>query len=460
MVNAHANANPFTKTRLALLLSSALTLSVASSFSVAAVSADQAAQLGQQLTPIGAEKAGNADGTIPAWNGGLSKNSDRYSNPYATEKPLFTITAANASEHAERLSPGQLAMFKRYPDTYRIPVYTSHRTAALPADIYSSIKQNAVNTKLGANGNGLDDFSQVLAFPIPQNGLEVIWNHMTRYRGGALERTFVQVPVQANGAFTPVKINEKMSWPSYLKGGVNSKDDNILFYFVQQVQAPARLTGNVLLVHETLNQVDQPRQAWTYNAGQRRVRRAPQIAYDAPGTATDGQRTTDNLDLFNGAPDRYDWKLVGKQELYIPYNSFTLADRNLSYDQILQKGHMNPDLTRYELHRVWKVEATLKEGARHIYAKRTFYIDEDSWGIAVVDHYDGRGELWRVGEAHAFMYRDAQVPWVTAEALYDLQSGRYLVGSLTNEEGNGFDFDQRFRHKDFTPQAIRRLGKR
>lgn len=120
---------------------------------------------------------------------------------------------------------------------------------------------------------------------------------------------------------------------------------------------------------------------------------------------------------------------------------------------------MNPELTRYELHRVWKVEATLKDGERHIYAKRTFYIDEDSWQIAVVDHYDGRGELWRVGESHQFQYRDANVPWLTAEALYDLQSGRYLVGSLTNEEGNGFDFSQRFKHKDFTPQAIRRMGK-
>ncbi|WP_370298740.1 DUF1329 domain-containing protein, partial [Pontibacterium sp.] len=155
-----------------------------------------------------------------------------------------------------------------------------------------------------------------------------------------------------------------------------------------------------------------------------------------------------------------DWNLVGKQELYIPYNNFKLADRELKYKEILQPGHINPELTRYELHRVWKVEATLKDSARHIYAKRTFYIDEDTWQIAVVDHYDGRGELWRVGEAYHLQYRDVNVPWIAAEALYDLQSGRYLVGSLTNEEGIGFDFTQRFKYKDFTPQAIRRLGKR
>jgi hypothetical protein len=351
-------------------------------------------------------------------------------------------------------------MLAKYPNTFKMNVYPTHRSAALPQSIYSNITKNATDAELTQQGNGISGATEAIPFPIPSNGLEVIWNHMTRFRGGSLERTFVQVPVQANGNFTAVKINEKMSWPTYLSEPYDPKsDNNILFYFVQKVKAPSRLTGNVLLVHETMNQITQPRQAWTYNAGQRRVRRAPQIAYDAPGTATDGQRTTDNLDMFNGAPDRYDWNLVGKQELYIPYNSFKLADRSLKYNQILQAGHLNPELTRYELHRVWKVEATLKEGARHVYAKRTFYIDEDTWQAAIVDHYDGRGELWRVGEEHEFQYRDANVPWTVAEMLYDLQSGRYLAGSLTNEEGIGFDFTKRFRHKDFTPQAIRRLGK-
>jgi hypothetical protein len=443
----------------ALLITSALALSI-SSITQASVSSEEAARLGQDLTPVGAEKAGNAAGTIPAWTGGLSTSPDRYTNPYADEAPLFTITASNANQYKGSLSPGQLAMLAKYPDTFKMNVYPTHRSAALPTKLYEHITKNATAAELIQQGNGISGATEAVPFPIPANGLEVIWNHMTRFRGGSLERTFVQVPVQASGNFTAVKINEKMSWPTYLKEPYDPKsDDNILFYFVQKVEAPARLTGNVLLVHETMNQITQPRQAWTYNAGQRRVRRAPQIAYDAPGTATDGQRTTDNLDMFNGAPDRYNWDLVGKQELYIPYNSFKLADRGLKYDDILQAGHLNPELTRYELHRVWKVEATLKEGARHVYAKRTFYIDEDTWQAAIVDHYDGRGELWRVGVEHEFQYRDVNVPWTVAEMLYDLQSGRYLAGSLTNEEGIGFDFTKRFRHKDFTPQAIRRLGK-
>ena len=143
--------------------------------------------------------------------------------------------------------------------------------------------------------------------------------------------------------------------------------------------APARLAGGILLVHETLDQVKKPRDAWLYNPGQRRVRRAPQVAYDNPGTAADNMRTTDQLDMFNGAPDRYDWKLVGKREIYVPYNSYRLQDPKLKYKDIITPLHINPDHLRYELHRVWVVEATLQTGERHIYKKRVFYIDEDSW---------------------------------------------------------------------------------
>src|SRR5690606_9217560 len=166
----------------------------------------------------------------------------------------------------------------------------------------------------------------------------------------------------------------------------------------------ARLAGNVLLVHETIDQVSEPRRAWIYNSGQRRVRRAPQVAYDGPGTAADGLRTADNYDLYNGSPDRYNWSFKGKKELYIGYNSYKLDEKGLPYDDIIKPGHINQDLTRYELHRVYEVEATLREGTRHIYAKRVFYFDEDSWMASVIDHYDGRGNLWRVAEAHQMFY--------------------------------------------------------
>ncbi len=381
-------------------------------------------------------------------------------NPFAGEKPLFTITAQNVDQYKDKLTPGQLAMFKRYPDTYRMPVYTTHRSVAMPAEVVEATKANALNTNMVQNGNGLEKFTVANAFPIPKNGLEVIWNHITRYRGGSVKRYVTQATPQTNGSYSLVYFDDEFVFPNKLKDYDASKPSNILFYFKQKVTAPSRLAGNVLLVHETLDQIKEPRMAWLYNAGQRRVRRAPQVSYDGPGTAADGLRTSDNLDMYNGAPDRYEWKLNGKKEIYISYNNYELDSPKLKYDDIIKAGHINQDLTRYELHRVWHVTATLKAGERHIYAKRDFYIDEDSWQAAAIDHYDGRGNLWRVAEAHALHYYNKQVPWYSLEALYDLQSGRYLALGMKNEEKQAYEFGFVATSGDFTPSALRQAGVR
>ena len=454
------------KTTKYLLQTGALALSLLATSVRAAVSADEAAKLGTTLTPVGAEKAGNADGSIPEWTGGLPQNAGTadekgfLSNPFASEKPLFTITAQNVDQYKDKLTPGQLAMFKRYPDTFKMPVYTTHRTATLPQNVLDDTKHNATNTKLVEGGNGLENFKTANPFPIPQNGLEVVWNQITRYRGGSVRRLVTQATPQANGSFSLVYFQDEFVFPTSLTDYDPSKPSNILFYFKQRVTAPARLAGNVLLVHETLNQVKEPRLAWLYNAGQRRVRRAPQVSYDGPGTAADGLRTSDNLDMYNGAPDRYDWKLVGKKEIYIPYNSYDLDSPKLKYADIIKAGHINQDLTRYELHRVWQVTATLKAGERHIYAKRDMYIDEDTWQAVVIDHYDGRGSLWRVAEAHSQYYYDKQVPWYTVETLYDVISGRYLALGMKNEEKKAYDFGYKAATTDFTPAALRQAGVR
>ncbi|WPC06087.1 DUF1329 domain-containing protein [Pseudomonas sp. MBLB4123] len=454
------------KTTKGLLQTGALTLSLLASSVMAAVSPEEAAQLGASLTPIGAEMAGNADGSIPAWTGGLPSNAgtvdDRgfLSNPFANEQPLFTITAQNVDQYKDKLTPGQLAMFKRYPDSYKMPVYPTHRSATLPDAVLAAAKANAVNTKLVEGGNGLENFATANPFPIPKNGLEVIWNHITRYRGGSAKRLVTQATPQANGSYSLVYFEDEFTFRDALKDAGSSKADNILFYFKQRVTAPSRLAGNVLLVHETLNQVKEPRLAWLYNAGQRRVRRAPQVSYDGPGTAADGLRTSDNFDLYNGAPDRYDWTLNGKKEVYIAYNTYGLDSPKLKYEQIIKPGHINQELSRYELHRVWHVTATLKSGERHIYAKRDFFIDEDTWQAAAIDHYDGRGTLWRVAEAHAQYYYDKKVPWYTLEALYDLQSGRYLALGMKNEEKQSYQFDIGSKESDYTPAALRQAGVR
>lgn len=447
-----------------LLATGVLAASLVAGQAWGAVSAEEAAKLGDSLTPMGAEKAGNG-GAIPAWSGGMGEppenyeNDGIYVNPFPDATPEFIIDQSNVAEYADNLSPGQVAMIKQYPD-YVLPVYETRRTAVFPQHIMDETEENATRSELIKDGNGLANYNDATPFPIPQSGLEVIWNHITRYRGGSVQRNVGQVTPTASGAYSVVKFQDQLTYRNYLEDYSPGKDPNVLFYFKQAITAPARLAGNVLLVHETLDQVADPRRAWVYNAGQRRVRRAPQVAYDGPGTASDGMRTSDNLDMFNGAPDKYNWELVGKKEMYIPYNSYKLVDRDLSYDQIIKAGHINQDYARYELHRVWHVRATLKEGERHVYAQRDFYIDEDTWQASVVDHYDGRGELWRVAEAHAMQFYDQDLPWYAFETLYDLLSGRYLVLGLTNEEVNPYQFGVKRQSREYTPAALRRAGTR
>ena len=450
------------KTLAKLTILAALGLVAQNGF--AELSAEQAASLGgDKLTPIGAERSGNEAGTIPAWTGGLTEMPAGYVegeplvDPFPNEKPLFTITAQNFEQYKDNLSAGQIALLKRYPDTFRMPVYTTHRTAAYPAEIYEAIQKDAITAATTDGGNGLVNVDAYCPFPIPKLGIEVVWNHVLRYRGGSVKRSYTQIPVQSSGAFSPVVFEDQLTFAQYLKGA----PANRLFYYKQAIKAPARLEGDVLLVHENINQVADPRDAWVYNAGQRRVRRAPDVAYDGPGNASDGLRTADDLDLYNGAPDRYEWKLVGKQELYIPYNAFRLGAKDLKYKDIVLKGHMNPEYLRYELHRVWVVEATLKEGQRHIYARRTFYVDEDTWQISVADLYDGRGEMWRVKEAHNNIHYQVSVPWYAAETSHDLISGRHLPIGLGNElNGYQYNWDYKVNEREYTPAALRRAGVR
>jgi hypothetical protein len=445
------------------LLTSAFGLLVAVA-APAAISAADAARLGQDLTPLGAEKAGNADGSIPVWTGGLTTAPAGYTpgmhhpDPFKGDTVLLTINAANADKYADKLSAGHLALLKAYPD-YSMPVYTTHRSASNPQRIYDATKEHATTAALTEGGNGLTGTVVGIPFPIPSTGLEVIWNHLTRYRGVAASRFISQAAPQRNGSYTLVDFDDEFLF-NYVREGIQEKDlDNVLVYFKQAVAAPARLAGSILVVHETLDQVKEARRAWVYNTGQRRVRRAPNVSYDNPGTAADGMRTSDQFDMLNGAPDRYDWKLVGKKEMYVPYNSYKLHSDSLKYKDILKPLHINQDLTRYELHRVWVVDATLKAGTSHVYSRRTFYIDEDSWQILAVDQYDGRGQLWRVSEAHCINYYDAQAFWSTLEVHTDLIAGRYLAIGLDNE-GKMYDFTLVRSPQDYTPATLRQEGVR
>ncbi len=439
-------------------------------FATPALAADPAgaARLGQGLTPLGAEQAGNAAGTIPAWTGGLVTPPTGYGgpgrhhvDPFPTDAPLFTITAANLAQYHDHLSPGQRALFAAYPETFRMPVYATRRTGAAPQWIYDNTRHNATHVQLVADGNGFSGARGGIPFPLPASGVEAVWNHIARYRGVYVERRAAEVAVQRNGSYVPIVSQQRGLFRFHDQQATDAQLDNILFYYMNQIRSPARLAGGVVLVHETIDQVREPRQAWAYNAGQRRVRRAPSLAYDTPITAADGLRTADDTDMFNGAPDRYDWKLLGKQEIYIPYNNYRLGQPSVKYAELLKPGHLNPDLARYELHRVWVVEGTLKPGARHLYAKRRLYLDEDSWQAAVVDQYDGRGELWRVSMAYLKNFYELPTTWSALDVFHDLQARRYHVQNLDNEEASTVDFSQPVPGvSEFSPAALRRMGTR
>ncbi|KPA18806.1 protein containing DUF1329 [Candidatus Magnetomorum sp. HK-1] len=436
----------------------------------AKVSIEELKKLGKTktiLTPLGAERSGNIDNTIPDWTGGIKlyptdyKEGDFHPQPFPEDKVKFTITAKNYKKYKKNLTNGAIGLLQLFPDTFKMNIYPTYRTASYPEYVYDALIENAMHAELTKDGNGFINAKITSPFPIPQSGLEAIWNHIVHYRGVTFVKNSAQVSPTINGEYTLIKITEKCLLPYALaeNGSKNVKEKNIFAYFLQHIKSPSRLAGNALLVHETINQLKQPRCSWKYSPGLRRVRRAPNVAYDYPGTASDGLRTTDDWNVFNGATDRYHWNIIGKKEIYIPYNCYKIHSNKVLYKDIIKPGHVNQDLVRYELHRTWIVEATLKDGLRHIYSKRVFYLDEDSWYCVAAEMYDARGQLWRVTLSHTINYYDVPAIWSTLDVYHDLYARRYLASNLDNEY-KIIDFSKKFSRNDFTTGALRRLGVR
>jgi hypothetical protein len=425
---------------------------------------DEIHRLSQDLTPLGAERAGSEDGGIPAWTGGITEPpvayqpGDHHADPYPTEQPLFRIDRSNVAQHRGLLGVGQVAMIEKYPDYY-FEVYPSHRSAAFPARIYEMTARNARTGALAAGGNGVVNVAEGFPFPFPESAEELMWNHRLRYKGTGSERHLSMVAPTATGAFVEVAMTVKSLNPYYEEGATLESIDNRLLYFLQETTAPGWLSGSILLVHETLNQAAQPRDAWVYNTGQRRVIRAPNVAYDSPTAATDGLHVNDMVDMFNGSLDRFAWQSLGKREMYVPYNAYRVHGSDVDYHKLAMAGHLDPAFLRYERHRVWVVEARLKEEYRHINPRRTFYLDEDSYQVLMTDHYDAQGELWRYSEAHPINFYDVPTLWTTIEVHHDLNAERFVSYRLDPKRPVP-PFNMVMRQQDFTPQALRRMGKR
>jgi hypothetical protein len=415
-----------------------------------------AAKLGTSLTPIGAEKAGNATGTIPAWNGGLPPGSwKRGDNPYAADKPLYTVTTSNYRQYAAQLAEGYKALFQTYPD-FVMKVYPSHRSAAYPQWFYDATRKNATTVELEDNGYGFCCAAQGYPFPVPANGTELMWNHIMRYNTKGYAGYVDAAETQADGStviergygqLTYVYNNPKTTLATL-------KNQNL--YAMGKTLAPPNKAGTADLLHVPIDRIKEQTGVWEFVQALGRVRRIGEVGYDNP--LFDGLMTHDQLDMFNGPLDRYSLKLLGKKEMLVPYNDYTLYSDKLKYKDIIRPGHINQELARYELHRMWVMEADLRPGYSHIYRKRLFYLDEDSWLVLAQDIYDDRDQFWRFSEAHTVTITKPQVVVNGLQIHYDLQSRRYVAVNLTNEESQEIEYDWEKDPSYFTPQELQKFA--
>lgn len=428
----------------------------------AKVDAIQASRLGSDLTPLGGERSANAAGTIPAWAGGLVRPIAGYQagmhhpDPYAADAVQYVVSSKNLDQYQAQLPLGLKTLLASNPD-YFLRVFPTRRSAAAPQRIYDATRINALNAELISGGNGVQGAVAGVPFPLPQTGQEAIWNHILRYRGEQAHFVTNQAAVLSSGDYNLLKLERDLYF-RYGREGISEMDlDNTLYLFRYKVVAPSKLAGSSLVVHDPIDQVLSIRKAWRFSRGERRVRRLPTLTFDSPQPDTYGMVTADMIDSYNGAPDRYDWQLLGKLEQLVPYNSYAVHQKGIPYERILQAKSVNPELLRYELHRVWVVEAVLRKGFKHPYAKRRFYLDEDSWQVLAVDLYDKHGELIGLQESHPINYYDVPMFGSTLETVYDFQGQRYFADGLDNNEPM-YDFHAPLSPSDFTPQALRREG--
>ncbi|MGR3219578.1 MAG: DUF1329 domain-containing protein [Candidatus Anammoxibacter sp.] len=421
-------------------------------------------EYGLKLTPIGAIRAGNENGTIPPWTGGITsipegyKKGDHHQDPFPNDKELFVINSTNVNKYSVNLSAGQIALLKKYP-SFRMHVYQTRRSASFPQYVYEATINNEKTAKLHEDGNSVENSTVGIPFPVPVNGQEAIWNHILRYRGEAVLAINVQVPVTKSGDYTLLKTIDDWFF-QYNNKDISAKEKHIkVFYLKQTIVAPPSIAGFIALFHEPVAMSTESRQIWVYVPGLRRVNRMPHFAYDFFPDGTEGLRTADQYIMYNGAIDRYDWDLIGRKELYVPYNAYKIHSDKLKCKDIIKPGHINTDYTRYELHRVWVVEATVKSGKKHIFPHRTFYLDEDSWQALIIDMYNKDGQLWRVSEGHVINYYEVPTLLTTLETHYDLKSGRYYIDGLDNEE-KMYDFSIKRTPGDYSSAELRKMGRR
>lgn len=433
------------------------------SVAMAAVGPDEANKLKGDLTPMGAEKAGNKAGTIPVWDGGYTKvpggfkEGDARPDPFAAEKPLLSISAKNMEQYADKLTEGVKALMKKYP-TYRIDVYPTHRTAAMPQWAYDNTLKNATRCKTKDGGLSLEGCYGGIPFPIPKTGHELMWNHVLAWKGQANSMLFRLFVTTSDGKPTMASdgLNEVQS-PYWFKDGSLEKFKGDYTNLMLVTFGPPFKAGESILLRDTVD-ADKGRQAWQYLVGQRRTRKAPTLGYDTPDSVASGAFYFDEAFGFSGGLDRYDWKIVGKKEVYIPYN--TNRTWLAKSTDLLGPQHLNPDHLRWELHRVWEVEAAVAPGKRHAVPKRRYYLDEDTYTAVLSDMWDGQGQIWRVGYTLPMAMPDVPGSVAQTFGLYNLLANTYVLANYPGEKAYQFKQLPPWNDSYFTPENLAAKGSR
>ena len=439
-----------------------LLLVITNPFANAAVTPEEAARLRSELTPLGAEKAGNKDGTIPAWDGGYTtvwpgyRSGQPRPDPFEVERPRLTITAQNMQQYADQLSDGVKALLQRFP-SYRLDVYPTHRTAAVPQWVYDNTFKNATRARLIPNasiGPQVEGAYGGIPFPIPRDGAEAMWNHLLCWRGQSFIYNFGSYVVAANRQLVLATAGiVEWQYPYYDRdGALNNFGGNYWALKLTTTGPPFRAGEKTLAI----NPAGKGLQAWQYLLGQRRVRRAPNIEYDTPSFVTSGFSFVDEAYLFVGNLDRYEWKLVGKKEMLVPYNTQRFHTKKVN--QVLGLQHLNPDDMRWELHRVWVVEASLAPGKRHVMPKRRFYLDEDTWQALLSEGWDAKGQLWHAAQAIPLLVPEQPSSIVLTHTTYDLLKGGYTASYLLNEQQRQYQAVMRWPEVYFSPATLAAEG--
>ncbi|MDR7285025.1 hypothetical protein J2X84_003869 [Pseudomonas corrugata] len=417
------------------------------------VSSQEAAQLGTSLTLVGAEKAGNADGSIPPYSGGLTTAPAGFKigdsmrpDPHAHEKPLLAITGKNVDQYKGMLTATTVELARRYPD-YRIDVYPTHRTASLPQAVLDNSRKNATAATSLNGGIAFDNVLPGVPFPIPKSGAEAMWNFLLRYQGVNIRSKYDSWSVDSAGVASLAVTGEAfVSFPIYENLSKPISNSDLYYQLKLSYTGPARRAGESIMLKNATNPLQRPGRAWQYMPAQRRVKQISILAYDTPNPGT------------ARALELYDWTLVGKQEMIVPYNTYKLTYAREA-KSLTTPNFIAPDFVRWEKHRVFVVEGNLKPGANHIYKKRRFYLDEDTWAALASDQYDMSGELYRGSFAFLSQSYDQQVPDATPFMTYDLSRRTYNINGVVGPHG-GIRYTEALSTAQWVPESMAGAGVR